>query len=112
MTDIGLKVVCLFSRPGKHVYNIPQRILRIVYFMLIHSKEYWKNAMTRCIKSAFWEPIEICSICGDDHYRHSPTVYEPIHGGWQPCVTGRPSDEILNYLDDLSRRYTKAHPHP
>jgi hypothetical protein len=107
MTDIGLKVACLFSRPGKHVVNVPQRILRIVYFMLIHPNDHWKKMMTECIHSALWEPSELCSICGDDHYRLKPTVYKRISGGicpWIACVSGRISDDELQYLDDLSRK--------
>ncbi len=105
MADIGLKVVCLFSRPGKHVVNVPKRVLRILYFMLIHSNDHWKKMMTSCIKSALWEPAELCSICGDDHYRLKATVYKKhIGGGWIACINGRPSDDELHYLDDLTRK--------
>ncbi len=123
MTDIGLKVACIFSKPGKHVVNVPRRIIRIVYFMLIHSNDHWKKMMTKCIKSTLWEPLNPdyrCSLCGDDHHRFKPTVYQRCsskskglvpkkHNGkisidWIPCVKGRIDIGELEYLDSLSKK--------
>jgi hypothetical protein len=112
MTNIGQCIVALFSRPGKRVINIPKRILRMVYFMLIHRKVHWNNVMTNCINSALWEPLDPgmnCRVCYRDHTRSKPTVYQlaphPFPNSpfpkphWTPCVPIRIGNSELNELD-------------